>query len=172
MVTKARAAAAGTNGAFTVRQGDIADERDFERWDLVLSNAALQWVPDNERLMARLLDGLRSGAQVAVQVPKNEGHPSHRIARALAAEPRWRGRLGGHERRSEALAAERYAEILWQHGFREQLVFEKVYGHELARTADVVEWTKGTLLVPYLSRLEDPDRAAFLFFYNETVTTE
>jgi trans-aconitate 2-methyltransferase len=76
------------------------------------------------------------------------------------------GRLGAVLRELDRdLRAERYAELLWEHGFREPACFEKIYGHELPSTGDVVEWVKGTLLVPYLSRLAAPDAARFLDEY-------
>ncbi|HLZ71023.1 MAG TPA: methyltransferase domain-containing protein [Dehalococcoidia bacterium] len=138
---------------------------DFSAYDLVFSHAALQWVPNNEGLMRRILGSLRPGAQIAVQLPNNEAHPSHVEAQALAAEPPFREQLGGFVRRSEALPLERYAELLHEHGFREQACFEKIYGHELPSSSDVVEWVKGTSLGSYLSRLNAADAAAFQAAY-------
>src|SRR5262249_9381125 len=55
-------------------------------FDLVLSNATLQWVPDQPAVLARLADMLAPAGQLAVQVPSNEDHPSHATAREIAAE--------------------------------------------------------------------------------------
>ncbi|MCL6650408.1 MAG: methyltransferase domain-containing protein, partial [Chloroflexi bacterium] len=147
------------------RLQDIGAIEDYSSYDLVFSNAALQWVPDNEGVMARMLAQLRPGAQVAVQVPKNEAHPSHAVSLDLAREEPFRTLLGGFERWSHTLSLERYAELLYQHGFREQVCFEKIYGHELPSTADVVEWVKGTSLNSYLSRLEGEGKERFLAEY-------
>ena len=46
-------------------------------FDLVLSNAALHWVPDHAALLPRLAALVAPGGQLAVQVPINETHPSH-----------------------------------------------------------------------------------------------
>jgi len=145
----------------TFAQQDAAAIEDFSAYDLVFSHAALQWIPDNEGLMRRILGSLRPGAQVAVQLPNNELHPSHAEAQALAAEPPFRDQLGGYVRRSEALPLERYAELLYEFGFSEQVCFEKIYGHELPSAGDVVEWVKGTSLSAYLSRLDAAGAAAF-----------
>ena len=51
---------------------------------------------------------------------------------------------------------ERYAELLHRLGFVEQHVRLQVYGHQLATTADVVEWVKGTSLTRF-QRLMAPD---------------
>lgn len=147
--------------------GDAAEFGDWGAYDLVFSHAALQWVPDNEALMRRALGAMRAGAQIAVQVPKNAAHPSHAIAAEIAQKPRFRSAFPEGPPRSHALTMERYAELLFEHGFQEQVCFEKIYGHVLSRTEEVVEWVKGTLLTAYLSRLNDADRAAFLEDYRE-----
>jgi trans-aconitate 2-methyltransferase len=154
------------------RQADIASLADFSDYDLVFSNAAFQWVPDNEGVMDRILSTMHAGAQVAIQVPKNEDHPSHRLAEELAAEPPFRELLGGFVRRNEALSLERYATKLYEHGFREQVCFEKIYGHELDRTEDVIEWVKGTSLGAYLNRLDARGQALFLAAYRSRLLAE
>lgn len=143
------------------RQQDVQTVRDWDGYDLVFSHAVLQWVPNHERLLSRMLPGMKPGAQIAVQVPTNERHPSHLIAGELAREAPFRDALGGYVRESAVLPLERYAEVLWLHGLPEQVCIEKIYGHELERSDDVVEWVKGTSLSAYLSRLEAPAAAAF-----------
>ncbi|MDP2313094.1 MAG: methyltransferase domain-containing protein [Pseudomonadota bacterium] len=149
------------------RQADIAAIPDVSGVDLLYSNAALQWVPDNEGLLARWLPQLAPGAQIAVQVPRNEEHASHRIAALVAAEAPFAGALGGWVRQSEVLPLERYAELLWAHGFREQVCEERIYGHVMDTSADVVEWVKGTLLTAYMARLGPELGAAFVARYRE-----
>src|SRR5262245_34407467 len=46
----------------TFRQGLAEEVADFSGYDLVFSHAALQWVPDNEGLLARALRQLSPGA--------------------------------------------------------------------------------------------------------------
>ncbi len=162
-----RQAASRANARVSFRRQEIEAVEDYSPYDLVFSHAALQWVPDNEALISRLFAALKPGAQVAVQVPKNEAHPSHRLADRLAQERPFRDQLGGFVRRSEALTLERYSALLYEHGFRDQVCIEKIYGHELARTGDVVEWVKSTSLAAYLTRLEEPFRAGFLDAYRE-----
>lgn len=149
------------------RRQDVREVEDYAAYDLVFSHAVLQWVPDNEGLMTRILSDMRPGAQVAIQLPKNEQHPSHRIAAEVGREPRFSALLGGFLRRSEALELERYAELLYAHGFRDHVCIEKIYGHVLDSSSDVVEWVKGTSLNAYLSRLDETGKAGFLDAYRE-----
>lgn len=149
------------------RQVDIAALDDYSEFDLVFSNAALQWVPDHEGLMARMLSTLRPGAQLAVQAPKNDEFPSHRIAIDMASESPYAEMLGGYTRWNHTLPMERYAQLFYAHGFREHVCIEKIYGHELPRSLDVVEWVKGTSLNAYLSRLPGADGERFLADYTQ-----
>lgn len=165
-------AAARAGGRVSFRQQDIAAIEDFSGYDLVFSNAALQWLPDNEGLMARMLGTMGPGAQIAVQVPKNNAHPSHRIAAELAESDEFRERLTGASRATLALAMERYAELMWEHGLSEQVCYEKIYGHVLPNGAAVIEWVKGTLLTGYFARLDDAGRERFLEVYRGRLLAE
>jgi trans-aconitate 2-methyltransferase len=165
-------AAARMSGHLTFRHQDITDVDDYDGYDLVFSHAALQWIPENETLLRRILGRMRSGAQVAVQLPKNDEHPSHRTAVELASEQPFHDLLDGFVRWSHALRLERYAELLYEHGFREQQCIEKIYGHVLPSSADVIEWVKGTMLTAYLSRLDAKDQPTFLAAYRARLMDE
>jgi trans-aconitate 2-methyltransferase len=110
-------------------------------FDLIFSNAALQWVADHERLFPRIA---RLGNQLAVQMPANDDHPSHLAAAEVARE------LGMEVRPAYVLPPERYASLLHEIGFRRQQVTLQVYGHLLPSSEDVIEWVKGTLLTFYM----------------------
>lgn len=127
--------------------GDLSAFVPDEPLDVVFANAALQWVGDHERLLARLRDQLAPGGQLAVQVPANHDHPSHTVSAAVAA-----GMLADPPPdpvAANVLPPERYAELLHDLGFVAQHVRLQVYGHVLASTAEVVEWTKGTSLTRF-----------------------
>jgi trans-aconitate 2-methyltransferase len=122
-------------------------------WDLVFSHAAIQWVDNHQELVPRLLSLVREGGQLAVQLPSNHGHPTHTIIKEIAGEEPFRGALGGWVRHSPVLSLGGYAELLYQHGGRELVVFEKIYPHVLENADALAEWTSGTVLVPYFERL-------------------
>jgi trans-aconitate 2-methyltransferase len=128
------------------------------QFDVIFSNAALHWVPDHPSLLGRLARGLRPRGQLAVQVPANADHPSHVVASQVAREQPFIDNMrepppaGIHE----VLPPERYAELLNDLGFATQHVRLQVYGHHLASTESVVEWTKGTALLRF-ERLLTPE---------------
>lgn len=136
-------------------------------WDLVFSHAAIQWVPDHPRLVPRLLGMVAPGGQIAVQLPSNHDHISHRLIAATAAEEPFRTALDGWTRVSPVLSIDEYAELLYHAGASDMTVFEKVYPHVLDDADAVADWTSGTALVPYMERLPEGLREPFMERYRE-----
>ena len=122
-------------------------------WDLIFSNAALQWSEDHEELIPRLYERLLPGGQIAVQVPSNHNHISHQIYRETANEEPFKTVLNGFQRYAPVLSIDQYARLFFECGAEEINVFEKVYAHVLEDSDAVVEWISGTALVPYFERL-------------------
>lgn len=132
------------------------------RWDLVYSNAAIHWVPDHARLIPRLFARVAPAGRLVVQLPTNDDHVSHRTLAEVADEPPFRDAIGGRVRVRPSLTAAAYADLLWRQGARDLVAYEKVYPHELPDADAVVEWMKGTALVPYLEQLPRPLHEAFV----------
>ena len=154
-------------GGIRFERGDIAEFTGFDGngLDLVFANASLQWVDDHASLFPRLASTLGSGGQLAVQMPANEDHASHAVAREVAREPRHAAALDGFVYRHSIQSPEWYAEQLARLGFVEQHVRLQVYLHRLPGPEDVVEWVKGSLLTGYRDRLSAEDYEAFLADY-------
>lgn len=53
---------------------------------LIFSNAALNWLPDHTSLMPRLVAMLAPRGALAVQMPRQEAAPSHRLLREVAEQ--------------------------------------------------------------------------------------
>ena len=126
-------------------------------YDLVFATPRLQWVPDHPGVVTRWWAALRPGGQLAVQIPANADHPSHRVAAEVAASEPFRSAMGGapppDQVAANVLAPEQYAILLDHLGAARQHVRLQVYGHVLARSADVVEWVKGTSLTRFTNVL-------------------
>jgi len=138
-------------------------------WDLIFSNAALQWVPDHERIFPTLFGMVRPGGQLVVQMPSNFSHPTHKLIDELAAQEPFRSGLGGWgldwSSSRPVLSLEQYADILYAQGATEITVFEKVYPHVLPDAGALADWMSGTALVPYMERLPEELRAPFMEGY-------
>jgi trans-aconitate 2-methyltransferase len=132
-------------------QGD--QSKLWGEWDLIFSNAALQWSENHEKLIPYLISRLNPGGQICIQMPSNHNHISHLLIRETAREDPFNKILDGFERISPVLTIDQYAEILFEQHADNIIVFEKVYPHVLENSDAVVEWISGTALIPYFERL-------------------
>ena len=146
-------AAAHARPGLRFEQGDQAELRGD--WDVIFSNAALQWSENHVQLFPALFAHLRPGGQMAVQMPSNHDHVSHRKIREVAGREPFRAALAGWTRIPPVLSIEAYAQLMFEQGAEQIQVFEKVYPHVLENSDAVVEWISGTALVPYFERLGD-----------------
>jgi trans-aconitate 2-methyltransferase len=133
--------------------------------DLVLSNAALHWIDDHSTLFTRLTRWIAPGGQLAIQMPDNESHPSHRVARELASEQPFALALADSPRHCPVLTPERYAELLEAHRYSEQNVRLQIYGHRMQRADAVVDWVLGSVFSWYRARLVEPIYQQFVAEY-------
>ncbi|MEU9346571.1 trans-aconitate 2-methyltransferase [Streptomyces sp. NPDC048278] len=136
-------------------------------YDLIVSNAALQWVPGHLDRFADWLDALAPGGTFAFQVPNNIDAPLHALMRELAATPRWKARLADVLRQEDSVhPPAAYLDRLARLGCATD-VWETTYLHVLPGEDPVLDWVKGTGLRPVLTALgDDPEaRDAFVADY-------
>jgi len=86
MIAKAEAYA-GAQVRFAVQ--DLRDWSPREPVDVIISNAALQWVPGHRGLLPGLVEALAPGGWLAFQVPGNFTEPSYRLLEELADDERF-----------------------------------------------------------------------------------
>lgn len=142
-------------------QADIAAWMPAPETDVVVTNAALQWVPGHQDLMRRWLDALRPGSWYAMQVPGNFNAPSHSLMRELAASSRWAGKLDGVLRGGESVGEPAdYLGILLDAGYLAD-AWETTYQQVLQGPDAVLEWVRGTALRPVVAVLGGDDAQEF-----------
>jgi trans-aconitate 2-methyltransferase len=136
--------------------------------DLIVSNAALQWVPEHRELVTEWAGWLPAGGWLAFQVPGNFDQPSHAIMREMASSSRWRPLLRDVNLTRQSADPAEYAELLAEAGC-EVDAWETTYLHILRGENPVVEWYKGTGLVPVLAVLDAGQTADFLAEYGARI---
>lgn len=136
--------------------------------DVIVSNAALQWVPGHRELLPRLVGALRPRGWLAFQVPGNFGEPSHRLLHQLAADPRFAAATAGVERPAAAEPGD-YLADLSALGCRVE-VWETTYLHVLSGPDPVFRWISGTGAQPVLQALAGDRRAEFEREYRALLT--
>ncbi|MCM1335149.1 MAG: methyltransferase domain-containing protein [Bacteroides sp.] len=130
-----------------------------ESYDIVFSNACIQWIPDHPRLLREMTRLLKSGGVLAVQVPMNYDEPIHRIIGEVIRSEKWRGRLG-EPRIFHTLSSEAYYDLLSEIA-PDFSMWETVYFHRMKSHGDILEWYGGTGLRPYLDRLSPEEGEDF-----------
>src|SRR6266581_7688912 len=78
-VGQAAVGAAGPAGRLSFVLADLREWRPERAADVIVSNAALQWVPDHLRVVSGWPGMLADGGWLAFQVPGNFDQPSHQI---------------------------------------------------------------------------------------------
>ena len=149
-------------------EADVTEWQAPDAADLVFANASLQWVDDHPTLFPRLARMVATGGVLAVQMPRNHDAPSHQCMHEAAAAGPWRAKLGDMRPFKPVAEPDAYYDILAPHVTRLD-IWETEYLHVLEGADPVVEWTKGTGLRPYLTPLDDDERAGFLADYTARI---
>lgn len=113
--------------------GDITAWTPSPDTDVVVSNAALQWVPSHRDVLVRWASTLAPGAWIAMQVPGNFDNASHRAVRTVARSREFADDLADITFRDADVVDTplQYAELLTDAGCAVD-AWETTYIHELA----------------------------------------
>jgi trans-aconitate 2-methyltransferase len=135
-------------------EGDIgvwAGNRTGDRFDLVFTNAALQWLPDHATLFPKMIGAVA---------------PSHRLLRETMKDARWHDRLAAYAEWEPVAEPSAYYDWLRPHASSLD-VWETEYLQVLQGEDAVLEWVKGTALVPVRNTLDAFDYADFTARYGQ-----
>src|SRR5215469_10153594 len=149
-------------------QADVANWNPDETYDVIFSNATLQWVADHARLLPAITKHLAKDGVFAFQVPRNFNEPCHTLIHDVAKDPRWRMKLDGVRDWWNVLEPHAYFDILEPHA-RAVDIWETRYVQVLEGEDAVFRWMSGTGLRPYANALEGAEREAFLAEYRTRV---
>jgi trans-aconitate 2-methyltransferase len=138
-----------------------------DTWDLVFSNAAIQWVDDHETLFPRIIQSVSKGGQLAIQMPAQHHNITNIILNDLADEIPFKQSLKDFKRISPVLDIDRYAEILFEGGATSITAFEKIYPLILPDVNALYNWVSGTALIPFMERLNEGEKEIFIARYKE-----
>lgn len=162
---------ASEGAAGTSSENTGAGNAENEQYDVVFSNAALQWLPNHATLFPQLFGHVAPGGALAIQIPSAFDRPAHRLLREMAAAIGWRKWFPtGRVRTWHAQDHEFYYDLLAPLARRIDL-WQTEYFHVLADAAAVVEWYRGTGMRPYLTAIaDDADRDKFIAEYTEKIS--
>lgn len=130
-----------------------------DTFDIVFSNACIQWIPDHHQLLPHMMGLLREGGELAIQTPMNYQEPIHQIILELVSSQTWAHKFSS-PRIFYNLSPGEYFDLLSDIA-SDFTMWETIYCHRMSSHQSILEWYRGTGLRPYLNALSEQDRAAF-----------
>ncbi|PIF46615.1 trans-aconitate 2-methyltransferase [Chryseobacterium sp. 52] len=143
-----------------------------EKWDLIFSNAALQWSDNHQELFPKLISKLETGGQLAVQMPYQPGNTLNKILFELANEEPFQTQLNGWNRPSAVLTIDEYAQILFDNGIEDLNLSQKVYPIIAEDHETLFNFISGSALIPYLERLDEGQQKTFTTEFRQRIAKD
>ena len=150
--------------------GDLRSWRPVAPVDVLLSNAAMHWVPNHAQEFPRLLGLVAAGGALAVQMPANSNEPYLDALTRVQDRAPWSRVAPPTVPDTGLLSAAEYYDVLAPVA-REVHLWDTRYYHVLPGPEAIVDWTRGAGLRPWLAALaSDDERHRFLAEYLAEVT--
>lgn len=128
-------------------------------FDIVFSNACIQWIPNHDQLLKNMVGILRNTGVLAVQTPMNYKEPIHKIIEKTIRLRKWNDCFP-NPRVFFNLTQSDYFDILSELS-TDFSIWETIYCHVMKSHKEILEWYRGTGLRPYLNLLDDTKKADF-----------
>lgn len=140
-----------------------------ETWDLLFSNAALQWSDHHQELFLNLLSRLKPGGQVAIQMPCQPQNILNQLLAELAEEVPFHTYLKGWNRPSSVLTLDEYARVFFENGIGNLDLSLRVYPIIAETPETFFEFISGSALIPYLEKLDSEQQQQFVMKFKERI---
>jgi trans-aconitate 2-methyltransferase len=137
--------------------GDLTSLGSF---DIVFSNAAIQWMPDHKGLLEKLFGMLNNNGVLAIQVPNPTYMPISVAVHKTAAEERWQIYFKNLDNGLQYEDLCYYYDVLSSLA-KEIYLWETHYNHILSSHEAIIEWYSSTGMKPYLEKLSDREKEEF-----------
>ncbi len=166
MIIKARA----SSNTIDWIQADVATWEADETPDLIFSNSVFHWIDDHPSLFSRLIQYLKTGGCLAVQMPLSWHAMSHELMRQTLHDGGVQGSPLGPESLRMATGKQwvedpgSYCELLMGHAANID-IWDSTYQHILYGEDPVYNWVKGAGLRPILEGLNVKDLERFITQY-------
>lgn len=166
MIEKAKENDKSINWIVGDASGDLSSLGIF---DLVFSNAALQWIPDHHIVLPKLFDMLSETGVLAVQVPYIEQIPFHLTLQEMRKSRKWRDYCKDSTGHYIMHPPSFFYDILSR--LTDRLDFWQTdYIHLMDSPSDIVKWLSATGLRPYLDALQSEElRNGFLHDFENLI---
>jgi trans-aconitate 2-methyltransferase len=131
---------------------DAAEWESLEKYDLVFSNATLQWIPNHAMLLQHLFNMTSNNGAMAVQVPFNIESPLLQAIASVAESAAWRNLMHGCGEEIFYRGETYYYEIISKLSNRVDM-WTTTYLHVMESHQSLIDWYSSTGLKIYLERV-------------------
>jgi trans-aconitate 2-methyltransferase len=135
---------------------DAAVWQPLEKYDLVFSNATLQWIPNHAMLLQHLFGMIENDGAIAVQVPFNIESPILQAIASVAESAAWRDLMHGCSDQIFYRDETHYYEIISKLSSRVDM-WTTTYIHVMESHQSLIDWYSSTGLKIYLERIGDEE---------------
>lgn len=132
---------------------DVSEWNPDKKYDLVFSNAALQWVEDHAILFPKLYTNLEIGGQLAVQLPYHWDSSLNLDVVEVSKNPEWDKRMGPARTALIRESISFYYDLVSSVA-EDFHIWTTEYYHIMESHKAILEWISGTGLRPYMELLE------------------
>lgn len=130
-----------------------------QNFDIVFSNACIQWIPNHDKLLKNMMNILKSGGALAIQTPMNYQEPIHQIIKQVTTSEKWAAKFQ-NPRIFYNLMQREYYDLLSDIA-SDFYMWQTTYFHRMKSHRDIVEWYRATGMRPYLDTLSEDDKGKF-----------
>jgi trans-aconitate 2-methyltransferase len=143
-----------------------------QKWDLIFSNAALQWSDNHPTLFPQLISLLSDNGQFVVQMPMQNDNLLNKILWQLVQEKPYADYLKDYKRESPVLSIDQYTQILFENGLNNLQILQKVYPIIADNPQTLFDFISGSALIPYLERLDASQQKNFITEFKARIQNE
>jgi trans-aconitate 2-methyltransferase len=120
-------------------------------FDVVFSNACIQWLPDHPTLLRNMFRLLAPGGVLAVQTPMNYEEPIHKLITAVTGSSKWAQHFPNPRIFFNLTPSEYFDQLSELTG--DFSLWMTTYYHRMDSHHDILTWYRSTGLKPYLDAL-------------------
>lgn len=130
-----------------------------QKFDLIFSNACLQWLPDQFKTIKNLYKLLNENGVMAIQIPCNFDEPIHHLIHKVVTSEKWKT-IFKQQRNYVMGTVEDYFNVI--SALSDEFdIWTTTYHHVLPSHEALWAWYEGTGLRPYLSQIDDSMKDEF-----------
>ena len=133
---------------------DAGKDEINEKFDIIFSSAAIQWIPNHPELFMRFYSTLNDNGLIAIQLPLFWDMPLGKAIKNIAEDSRWKTQVKGVTELFTIHDYSYYYDQLSQL-FNSIEMWETHYLHIMDSHFSILEMIRSTGLKPYLDRLEN-----------------